>query len=92
MVAIMVGTVHVSKHVLLPHRTHNFIIDVQPSLFMATMCVRVEHVHRRMPFACGHAVVVEHSIEKEAPEMGDEYVWKCFDDHRDLLARFAWVE
>jgi hypothetical protein len=28
---------------------------------------------------------------KEALEMDDEYRWKLFDEHRDLLARFARV-
>jgi hypothetical protein len=30
-------------------------------------------------------------VVKEALEMDDEYRWKCFDEHRDLLACFARV-
>ena len=30
-------------------------------------------------------------VEKEALEVDDEYSWKCFDEHRNLLARFSRV-
>lgn len=39
-----------------------------------------------LDYATGNFVI------KEMLEMDDENVWKCFDDHRDLLAHFAWVE
>ena len=74
-------TVMSSKHVLIPHRTHTFIVDVQPTLSTATVCVRVEHVNRIMPSTCRPAVVVEHSIERVLCRQrwlsgtGCHYVW-----------------
>jgi hypothetical protein len=35
--------------------------------------------------------VTHNCVAKEALEMGDEYRWECFDEHRDLLTRFARV-
>jgi hypothetical protein len=38
------------KHVLMPHRAHIFIVNVQPRL-PAAVSVRVEHVDRIVPTA-----------------------------------------
>ena len=48
------------KHVLMPHHTHRFVVNVQPNHSIATACVRMEHVDCIMPVTCGCAVVVEH--------------------------------
>ena len=51
------------KHLLVPHRAHSFIVNVQPSFPTTAVSVRVEHVDRIVPVACRLAAVVEHAIE-----------------------------
>jgi hypothetical protein len=51
-----------SKHIV-PHRTNNFIINVQPNVFTTAVSVPVEHVDRIVPASCRLAVVVKHPIE-----------------------------
>jgi hypothetical protein len=51
------------KHVLVPHRAHSFIVNVQPISSTAAVSVRVEHVDRIVSAACGLAVVVKHPIK-----------------------------
>jgi hypothetical protein len=48
------------KHVLVPHRAHRFIIDVQAS---PSLLAPGEHVDRKVPTTCGLAVVVKYPIE-----------------------------
>jgi hypothetical protein len=61
------------ENVLVPHRSHGLIIDVQPSLTttVATapctaITVRVEYMQRIVSTARGHTVVVEDTIERIA--------------------------
>jgi hypothetical protein len=35
--------------------------------------------------------VTRDCVVNEALEVDDEYRWKCFNEHCDSLARFAWV-
>jgi hypothetical protein len=51
------------KHVLVPHRAHNFIVNTQPSFPTTAISLRMKHIDRIMPAACGLAVVVEYSME-----------------------------
>jgi len=51
------------KHVLVFHRAHSFIIDVQPSFPTTAVFVPVEHVDRTVPAACGLTVVVKHPMQ-----------------------------
>jgi hypothetical protein len=51
------------KHFLMPHHAHSFIVNVQPSFSTTTAPVRVEHVDRIVPAACGLAAMVKHPIE-----------------------------
>jgi hypothetical protein len=51
------------KHVLLPHRAHSFIVNVQPTFPTTAVPIRVEQVNRIMSAGRGLAVVVEHPIE-----------------------------
>jgi hypothetical protein len=51
------------KHVLVSHRLHRFIVNVQPTFPTTAVSVRVEHVDRIVPTTCGLAVVIEHPIQ-----------------------------
>jgi hypothetical protein len=51
------------KHVLVPHRAHSFIVDVQPRFHTATVSILVEHVDRIVTAAWGLAVVVKHPMK-----------------------------
>jgi hypothetical protein len=51
------------EHVLVLHRAHCFIIDVQPDFPCVAVTVRAKDVHRIVPAACRFAVMVEDSIE-----------------------------
>jgi hypothetical protein len=51
------------KHVLVPHRAHSFIINVQPCFSSTAVSVRVEHVDRIVPAVCGPTVVVKHPMK-----------------------------
>jgi hypothetical protein len=51
------------ENVLMPHRAHCFIIDVQPTFPFVPVSVRVQNIDRIVPAACRFAVMVEHSIE-----------------------------
>ena len=53
----------IPKHILVLHRAHGFIIDVQPSFTAIAVSVPVEHVDRIVPAACGLAVVVKHPMK-----------------------------
>ena len=53
----------VPKHVLMSHRAHCFIIDVQPNFPCVAVSVRVKDVDIIVPTACRFSVMVEHSIE-----------------------------
>ena len=65
------------RGLLVLHRTHCLVIDVQPSFatsFVATapraaVTVQVEKIKRIVSAACRHAVVVEHTIEGVAREL-----------------------
>jgi hypothetical protein len=46
------------KHVLVPHRANNFIVNVKPNFPATAVSVRVEHVDRIVPAARELAVVV----------------------------------
>jgi hypothetical protein len=52
-----------SKHVIVPHRAHSFIVNVQPNFFTTAVSVRVEHVGRIVPASRRLAVVIKHPIE-----------------------------
>ena len=74
------------KHVLVPHRAHRFIIDVQPGFAAATatalraaISVRVQHIERIVPAACGHAMMVEHAIERVARRLCESSGSRCHD-------------
>jgi hypothetical protein len=56
-------TVMASKDVLVPHRTHSFIVNVQPSFRIIAVSVRVEHIDRIVPAICRLAVVVKNPIQ-----------------------------
>jgi hypothetical protein len=45
------------KHVLVLHRPHNFIVNVQPSFLTTAVSVRMGDVDRIMPAACGFSLV-----------------------------------
>jgi hypothetical protein len=70
-----------SKHVLVPHRIHSFIVNAQPSFFTTGVSARVEHVDGIVPAVCGPAVVVKHPIElvahrfRRIPGNGCHYFW-----------------
>ena len=58
------------KHVLVSHRAHRLIVNVQPSFTTATAAapsatvpVRVEHVEGVVPATSGRTVMVEHAVE-----------------------------
>jgi hypothetical protein len=59
-----------SKHVLVPHCTDSFIINVQPSFPMITVSIRVEHVDRIVPAACGPSVMVKHPVQLVVHRLG----------------------
>jgi hypothetical protein len=52
-----------SKHVLVPHCTYGFIVDVQPSFLTIAVSVLVEHVDRIVPGVCRLTVVVKYPTE-----------------------------
>jgi hypothetical protein len=51
------------EHVLMLHRTHRFILNMQPSFPAAAVPVRAENINRIVPAAHRLAVMVEHSIQ-----------------------------
>jgi hypothetical protein len=51
------------KHVLVLHRAHTFIANVEPSFPITALAVWVVHVDRKVTAACGLTVVVKNSIE-----------------------------
>jgi hypothetical protein len=51
------------KHVLMPHRPHSFVVNVQPTFPTTTVFVRVEHIDCIVPAAGRLAVVVKHPIK-----------------------------
>jgi hypothetical protein len=51
-----------AEYLLVPHRTHSFVVNVQPSFPTTTVVVRVQHVDRIVPAACGLTVLVKHPI------------------------------
>jgi hypothetical protein len=51
------------KHVLMPHRPHSFIVNVQPSFPSIALSVRVEHVDSIVSAVCRLAVVIKHSVQ-----------------------------
>jgi hypothetical protein len=51
------------KHVLVPHRLHRFIINMQPTFPTTAVSVLVEYVDRIVPTTCGLAMVIEHPME-----------------------------
>ena len=50
------------KHVLLSHRAHRFIVNVQPRFPTTALSAQVEHVDRIVPAACILAVVVKQLV------------------------------
>ena len=60
---IVMTTKHVKKHVLVPQRPHNFIVNVQPSFPTTAASILVQHVDTIVPTVSGLSVVVKHSIE-----------------------------
>jgi hypothetical protein len=51
------------KHVLVPHRPHSFVVDVQPSFPTTTVFILEEHIDRIISAARGLAVVVKHPMK-----------------------------
>ena len=51
------------EHVLVSHRAHGFIIDVQPNFPCVAVSILVKNIDRIVPAACRFAVMVEDSIE-----------------------------
>ena len=58
-----------SKHVLMPHHPHSFIVNVQPTVPTTAVFIRVEHIDRIVPAARRLAVVVEHPIKLVASRL-----------------------
>jgi hypothetical protein len=50
------------KHLLVPHSSHSFVVNVQPTFLIIVVFVRVEHINCIVPADCGLPVVVKHSI------------------------------
>lgn len=74
------------ENVLVPHRTHSLIVDVQPSFATivaaaprAAVTVRVENIERIMSATCRHAMVVEHTIERVARGLRGWSGSRCHD-------------
>ena len=51
------------KHVLVSHRAHGFIINMEPIFPNTAVTIPAEHVDSIMPVFCGLAEVVEHTKE-----------------------------
>ena len=51
------------EHVLMPDLTHSFIVNMQPSLPIATVSARMKQIHRIVPNIGSHTMVVKHAIE-----------------------------
>jgi hypothetical protein len=49
-----------TKHILVPHRFHRFVVNVQPNFLVSVL---VEHVDCIVPASCRLPVVVKHSKE-----------------------------
>ena len=74
------------ENVLVSHRTHHLIIDVQPSFATtiatsprAAVAVRVKYIKCIVSAACRHAVVVEHTIERVARGLRRRSGSRCHD-------------
>ena len=69
------------KHVLVPHRAHSFIVNVQPSFRTTAVSVLVEHVNRIVPADDGVAMMVKYPIEpvvcwlRRFPKNGCHVFW-----------------
>ena len=51
------------KHIIVPHRAHSFIVNVQPTFPTTAVSVWVKHVDHIVSAACGLAVVVKNTME-----------------------------
>jgi hypothetical protein len=58
------------KHARMIHRTHSFIVNVQPSLCIATVYVRVKYINRMTTFTCRLALVAEYSTQRVSRRRG----------------------
>ena len=82
------------KYVLLPHRAHSFIVNVQPTLPTTAISVRVEHVNTIVPAACKRAVVVKYPTEpivrwlRRIPGNGSHDFWT--DGTTGILSLVPW--
>jgi hypothetical protein len=83
--------VMVPKYMLVPHRAHNFIVNVRLSFptTVARVSVWVENVDRIVPAACGPAVAVKHATELVVRRLRRFPSNRCHDfwiDHEGFLA------
>jgi hypothetical protein len=56
------STMH-PEHVLISHRGHCFIINVQPNFPCVSVSVPVKNIDGIVPASCRFAVMIEHSME-----------------------------
>jgi hypothetical protein len=57
------------KYVIVPHRAHSFIVNMQPSSRTIDIFVRVEHIGCIVLAACGFAVAVKHPMKLVAHQL-----------------------
>jgi hypothetical protein len=67
------------KYVILPHRVHNFVVNVQPSFLTIGVSSRVEHVDRIVLAARGLAMVVKHPMELVVRRLRRSPCNRCHD-------------
>ena len=60
---MVVGSTIAPEHVLMSHRFHYFIIDMQPNFPCAAVSVLGKNIDCIMPATCRFAVMVKDSIE-----------------------------
>ena len=71
--------VTVPKHVLVPHRAHSFIVNVQPNFPATAISARVQHVDCIVPACCRLAMMVKHPIELVAHRLRKFPGNRCHD-------------